>query len=121
MWKGLVHNHIVPFMGVAEGVIPHAICMVTPWMRRGSVRGYIEILRKKDRLKGGEYIATVNVWVSTSLTATEPRLILSPEEFDEAIQAWKDSISLQPSSPDAHTSKTSLATEKRIRYLTEGP
>lgn len=26
------------------------------------------------------------------------------EEFDEAISAWKESIDLQPSSPDAHTS-----------------
>ena len=26
------------------------------------------------------------------------------EEFDEAITAWKESITLQPSSPDAHTS-----------------
>lgn len=31
-----------------------------------------------------------------------------PEEFDDAIQAWKDSIALQPSSPDAHTSKVQL-------------
>ena len=27
------------------------------------------------------------------------------EEYDEAIEAWKESISLQPSSPDAHTSE----------------
>lgn len=26
------------------------------------------------------------------------------EEFDDAIAAWKESIALQPSSPDAHTS-----------------
>ena len=26
------------------------------------------------------------------------------EEFDQAISCWKDSIALQPSSPDAHTS-----------------
>ena len=28
----------------------------------------------------------------------------SVEQFDEAIVAWKESIALQPSSPDAHTS-----------------
>jgi len=28
----------------------------------------------------------------------------SVEEFDDAIAAWKESIALQPSSPDAHTS-----------------
>lgn len=28
------------------------------------------------------------------------------EEFDEAIAAWKESITLQPSSPDAHTSES---------------
>lgn len=27
-----------------------------------------------------------------------------PEEFDEAIAAWKESIQYQPSSPDTHTS-----------------
>ena len=26
------------------------------------------------------------------------------EEYDDAISAWKESITLQPSSPDAHTS-----------------
>ncbi|TDL23669.1 TPR-like protein [Rickenella mellea] len=29
------------------------------------------------------------------------------KEFDEAIEAWKESISLQPSSPDAHTNLAS--------------
>jgi hypothetical protein len=29
------------------------------------------------------------------------------EEFDEAINAWKESIALQPVSPDAHTSQYS--------------
>ncbi|TFL01892.1 hypothetical protein BDV98DRAFT_43624 [Pterulicium gracile] len=29
------------------------------------------------------------------------------KEFDDAIQAWKDSIALQPSSPDAHTNLAS--------------
>lgn len=29
------------------------------------------------------------------------------EEFDEAIAAWKESIALQPSSPDAHTNLAS--------------
>lgn len=28
----------------------------------------------------------------------------SKEEFNEAITAWEESIKLQPSSPDAHTS-----------------
>lgn len=27
-----------------------------------------------------------------------------PEEYDDAISAWKESIALQPSSPDTHTS-----------------
>ncbi|KAJ3550327.1 hypothetical protein NMY22_g538 [Coprinellus aureogranulatus] len=30
-----------------------------------------------------------------------------PEEYDEAIKAWKESIALQPSSPDAHTNLAS--------------
>ena len=33
-----------------------------------------------------------------------PVLTVPSEEFDEAIAAWKESITLQPSSPDAHTS-----------------
>lgn len=31
---------------------------------------------------------------------------IRPEEYDDAIDAWKESIALQPSSPDAHTSKS---------------
>lgn len=34
--------------------------------------------------------------------------IFNEEEFDEAITAWKESIELQPSSPDAHTSSSFL-------------
>jgi len=33
----------------------------------------------------------------------------APEEYDEAINAWKESITLQPSSPDAHTSMLSIS------------
>lgn len=28
----------------------------------------------------------------------------SEEEFDEAIAVWKESVALQPASPDTHTS-----------------
>lgn len=34
--------------------------------------------------------------------------IVTPEEFDDAIKAWKESIALEPSSPDAHTSQSSI-------------
>ncbi|KAI0084497.1 hypothetical protein BDY19DRAFT_971462 [Irpex rosettiformis] len=47
-------------------------------------------------------------------TAVSPQLLPGTcakltfaEEFDEAIVAWKDSIALQPSSPDAHTNLAS--------------
>lgn len=35
---------------------------------------------------------------------THPLTQLSSEEFDDAILAWKESIEMQPASPDAHTS-----------------
>lgn len=44
--------------------------------------------------------------LSMSLSFCIRKLVLkrSTEEYDDAISAWKESISLQPSSPDAHTS-----------------
>lgn len=38
-----------------------------------------------------------------------PLADISPEEYDDAIAAWKESVTLQPSSPDAHISMSTLA------------
>ena len=38
--------------------------------------------------------------------------ILRAEEYDQAIAAWKESIALQPSSPDAHTSTSCLRNDR---------
>ena len=41
----------------------------------------------------------------TELLSSSSHLnLIYPEEYDNAISAWKESIALQPSSPDAHTS-----------------
>lgn len=43
----------------------------------------------------------------TSNSKYSPSSCIIPlEEYDEAIAAWKESIAMQPSSPDAHTSKS---------------
>ncbi|KAI5999504.1 TPR-like protein [Pisolithus albus] len=43
------------------------------------------------------------------------------EEFDEAIAAWKESIELQPDSPDVHTSKHSSVVTSRCADMTRNP
>ncbi|TCD67324.1 hypothetical protein EIP91_000245 [Steccherinum ochraceum] len=63
LWKNLVHEHIVPFIGVSEDVFPGTVCMVLPWMENGSLRSYIVTSREKGELAGAAYLAAVETWL----------------------------------------------------------
>ncbi|KAH8091675.1 kinase-like domain-containing protein [Cristinia sonorae] len=52
LWKHLVHENIVSFIGVSEDVFSGTVCMVIPWMDRGSLRHYIDDQKSAGRLHG---------------------------------------------------------------------
>ncbi|TCD66394.1 hypothetical protein EIP91_001385 [Steccherinum ochraceum] len=62
VWKNLVHEHIVPFIGVADDVFPDTICMVIQWQDRGSLRHYLAQLREGGSL-GDDEEFTINTWL----------------------------------------------------------
>ncbi|TCD66074.1 hypothetical protein EIP91_001832 [Steccherinum ochraceum] len=63
LWKNLMHDHIVPFIGVAETVFPGTVCMVLPWMENGSLRHYVERIRNDGKLVGKEYVRAMDNWL----------------------------------------------------------
>lgn len=42
IWEGLHHPFILPFLGIDSETFPSALCMVSPWMRNGTVLKYLE-------------------------------------------------------------------------------
>lgn len=64
-------------------------------------------------------LITISVRVYNLVTANHTHLIFPSflEEFDNAINAWKESIALQPSSPDAHTSPYQLSPQPSSLYI----
>ncbi|KAK0217921.1 kinase-like domain-containing protein [Armillaria fumosa] len=40
-WQSLKHAYIVPFLGIVAEEFPTALCMVSPWMRNGTVLKYL--------------------------------------------------------------------------------
>jgi serine/threonine protein kinase len=59
LWQELKHPFILPFLGVDAETFAsrNAICLVSPWMERGTLRQYItsssyEVARDRDRLVG---------------------------------------------------------------------
>ncbi|TCD60721.1 hypothetical protein EIP91_009627 [Steccherinum ochraceum] len=70
LWKGLVHEHVLPFLGVSD-VIPDTICMVMPWMSHGSLRHYIEAQRGKGELVGDAYALAMGRWLLNTVRGLE--------------------------------------------------
>lgn len=62
----MIHEHIIPFLGVSEDVFLGTICMVLPWMDSGSLRHYLDAQRSKGLLHDDEFVVAVNTWVSPS-------------------------------------------------------
>ncbi|KAJ7248623.1 kinase-like domain-containing protein, partial [Mycena haematopus] len=42
VWKDLHHPHILPFLGIDRDSFPLSFCMVSPWMKHGSVINYLK-------------------------------------------------------------------------------
>lgn len=64
----LVHEHIVPFLGISDDVFPAKICMVIPWMERGNIRHHLKAQQREGKLVGKELISAIDKWVSTALS-----------------------------------------------------
>ncbi|KAJ7017023.1 kinase-like domain-containing protein [Mycena alexandri] len=41
VWQRLQHPHIVPFLGIDRDAFPPSLCMVSPWMKHGTVLNYL--------------------------------------------------------------------------------
>ncbi|TCD64697.1 hypothetical protein EIP91_003771 [Steccherinum ochraceum] len=63
MWKKLEHANILPFWGVSKDAFSRSICMVLPWMQKGSVRAHMRKLREAGTWSGQEHTLAVNVWL----------------------------------------------------------
>ncbi|KAH8083311.1 kinase-like domain-containing protein [Cristinia sonorae] len=50
LWQDLAHPHILPFLGVSEGVFKHSICMVLPWMEHGNILNHMDNLKESGKL-----------------------------------------------------------------------
>ncbi|KAF8210526.1 kinase-like domain-containing protein, partial [Mycena galopus ATCC 62051] len=68
VWKGLNHEFVLPFLGIDDETFPPALCMVSPWMKQGTVLKYLKDRGRGeiDRLtlevvQGLEYLHSVNV------------------------------------------------------------
>ncbi|KAH8103002.1 kinase-like domain-containing protein [Cristinia sonorae] len=63
LWKNLRHEHVLPFLGVAEDVFPEALCMVIPWTDNGNLRQYIYAQTQQEVLTDDNFASTVNIWL----------------------------------------------------------
>ncbi|KAF7368756.1 hypothetical protein MVEN_00200700 [Mycena venus] len=68
IWEGLHHPFILPFLGVDSDTFPSALCMVSPWMKNGTVLEYLESHGRGevDRLlletaEGLRYLHSMNI------------------------------------------------------------
>ncbi|KAJ6576220.1 kinase-like domain-containing protein [Mycena sp. CBHHK59/15] len=42
VWRGLQHRFILPFLGIDRETFPSSFCMVSPWMKHGTVLIYLK-------------------------------------------------------------------------------
>ncbi|TCD66580.1 hypothetical protein EIP91_001137 [Steccherinum ochraceum] len=63
LWKGLVHTHVLPFLGVSEDVFRNTICIILPWMDNGRIRDYIDKLRSNGELRDAEFPDAIHRWL----------------------------------------------------------
>ncbi|KAH8101137.1 kinase-like domain-containing protein [Cristinia sonorae] len=63
LWRGLNHEHILPFLGVSKDAFQRSVSMVLPWMTNGNVRQYMSLLRQDGKLNEDNFILVVNRWL----------------------------------------------------------
>ncbi|KAI0946587.1 hypothetical protein AcW1_010016 [Taiwanofungus camphoratus] len=68
IWKYLEHPNIAALLGVNVSLFPQTLCMVSPWMKNGSIRDYLHVNLRVNRLellidiaKGLEYLHRMSV------------------------------------------------------------
>jgi Protein tyrosine and serine/threonine kinase len=42
LWKHLRHPYVLPFLGIDSESFPHEYCMVSPWMKHGTILSHIQ-------------------------------------------------------------------------------
>ncbi|KAH8101099.1 kinase-like domain-containing protein [Cristinia sonorae] len=62
-WKTLSHSHVMPFLGISEGIFGRTLCMVVPWMENGTIIRHIRALRDHGQLSGSGFSHHVNNWI----------------------------------------------------------
>ncbi|KAH8105369.1 kinase-like domain-containing protein [Cristinia sonorae] len=62
LWQDLAHPHILPFLGVSEGVFQYSLCMVLPWMENGNILNHMDNLKKNGKLMDRNHGAVINQW-----------------------------------------------------------
>ncbi|KAH8101100.1 kinase-like domain-containing protein [Cristinia sonorae] len=66
VWCTLQHDHVLPFLGVFHSSNipgPH-LCMVLPWMEKGSIRSHIKDLRVSGHLPDNAFVPSLHQWLS---------------------------------------------------------
>ena len=59
MWRKLSHEYVLPFYGVSEDVFRTSVCMVTPWMKQGNSRHFLN----QQASSGFGFIQTIDLLV----------------------------------------------------------
>lgn len=49
MWRRLSHKNVLPFLGAASPAL-YPLALVSPWMQKGDIVGYIKAHREVNRL-----------------------------------------------------------------------
>ncbi|KAJ7616201.1 kinase-like domain-containing protein [Mycena polygramma] len=48
LWQGLRHASILPFLGIDRQTFPPSLCMVSPWMKHGTILSYLHGRERQD-------------------------------------------------------------------------
>ncbi|TCD65736.1 hypothetical protein EIP91_002265 [Steccherinum ochraceum] len=65
IWSSLSHEHILPILGVSDVLrtLGGAMCMVSPWMKHGTISDYIEGERMHGKLSEEIFTKSVIRWL----------------------------------------------------------
>ncbi|KAJ6566670.1 kinase-like domain-containing protein [Mycena capillaripes] len=68
VWQGLRHFSIIPFLGIDRHTFPSSFCMVSPWMKHGTILKYLNDRGREemhrlilDIAQGLDYLHSVKV------------------------------------------------------------
>lgn len=102
LWKGLLHDHIVPFLGVSEDAIRGSPCMVLPWYESGSLRDHLPSMHTKNARADVGAAATLSRWVSWNFLRSDYVAWLTVSVVHSycvrsRVPAWRGDHSRRPS------------------------